>query len=71
MTRAVRVRDVPADVHAELPRRAVTLEPTSNQGGFLALVEAFDDVPEFTAALDVAVASRHYQKSRPAPVLGT
>lgn len=46
-------------------------EPTSGRRGFLALVGAFDDVPEFSAALDDAVASRRDQKTRPAPLLGT
>ncbi len=47
------------------------LEDASTEpSGFLALVGAFADAPEFRAALDDAVASRADQQTRPAPKLG-
>jgi prevent-host-death family protein len=37
--------------------------------GFLALVGAFDDEPEYAESLDDAVRNRRTQRSRPAPSL--
>lgn len=50
---------------SDLPQRAAP------QRGFLNLVGAFADAPEFSDALDDAVESRSSQPSRPAPELGS
>jgi prevent-host-death family protein len=46
------------------------LEEPAADGGFLALVGAFADAPEFADALDGIVADRVGQAQRPAPRLG-
>ncbi len=46
-------------------------EPAAAQQGFLALVGAFADAPEFSAAPDDVVSGRESQPTRPAPELGS
>jgi prevent-host-death family protein len=53
---------VPLGDIADLPRQA-------ESRGFLALVGAFDDAPEYAQTLEDVVRSRRGQRSRPAPRL--
>lgn len=48
------------------------LEPAGEpRSGFLALVGAFDDAPEYAETLDTTARDRGRQRSRPAPKLGS
>ena len=49
------------------------LEPAAEQprSGFLALIGAFGDAPEYAETLDTTARDRERQRSRPAPELGS
>lgn len=54
---------------ALVPISELQTHAESHARGFLALVGAFDDAPEFADAVSGAVDEREAERSRPAPVL--
>ncbi len=55
---------------ALVPLEDLAAPTAGGSAGFLALVGAFDDAPEFAESVDLAIGTRHRQRSRRAPRLG-